>query len=200
MNLSPQQAEQIARQFLHGHRLDHSYGTAQLAAEFALQVDCDRDLLYCAGMVHDICKPLQLPSLLAKFTTCPQWLDPINRRSAALLHGPAAAIVLSEQFGVDNRQLLDAVRYHTTGSAQLDLAGVLLYLADFLDPERSFPEQAAVRSRLQRSIKDGLTAVLRFSFNRLIEKQQIIHPLSVQFYNRIVTDGFLFNSQPLHCS
>ncbi len=63
-------------------------------------------------------------------------------------HGPAAATIASRDHGVTDRDILDAVAFHTTGNPGLGTLGLVLYVADFLEPTRDFPGVAELRQQL----------------------------------------------------
>lgn len=188
--ITSEAARQIVSRRLSGDRLRHSLGTAALAVEFAKQTGIDPDPLQIAALLHDICKPLSLPALVQIMACQPEWIDRWNRDSAALLHGPAAAVLLREEYGCNDPGIIAAVRYHTTGHAQLPLSGILLYLADFLDPCRPFPAQEPVWIAAEISLSEALLAVLSYSFKKLNEQQLTIHPDSIEF-QRCLKNGVL---------
>lgn len=121
-------------------------GMGTLAAE--------RDRWVRAAYLHDALRDAN-SHVLAAFTRDP-WGIP------ALWHGPAAAVA-AERHGEKDRGVLDAVRYHSVGYAGWDDVGRMLYLADYLDPGRSFEreERAALAARISQKPREGLREVAR---------------------------------------
>lgn len=107
-----------------------------------------------------------------------------------LLHGPAAAARLRAE-GVADAGLLRAIAYHTVGHPDLDAAGRALYLADFLDPGRSFAPawRASLRARLPARMDAVLRQVLGARIRHLIESGTAVRPETMQFWNRLVEGG-----------
>jgi HD superfamily phosphohydrolase YqeK len=122
-----------------------------------------------AGYLHDVLRdadPETLrPELSAEFNTLP----------GKLLHGPAAAARLE---GQADAELLDAVRYHTLGSARFGPLGRALYLADFLEPGRSFAPEwtASLRRRMPRDLDAVLHEVVDARVGHVLEKGGTLHP------------------------
>lgn len=103
-----------------------------------------------------------------------------------LLHGPAAAARLRSD-GVHDEGLLRAVSYHTVGHPDLDAAGRALYLADFLEPGRTFDPiaRAVLRARMPHDEPDVLRAVLRSRMTHMISANRKIRSETLAFWNRI---------------
>lgn len=121
--------------------------------------------LHDAGRLHDALRDAPEPLL--------RELSGDAESPAELLHGPAAATLLARE-GESRADLLDAVRWHTLGSASWSRVGRALYMADFLEPGRKFAVtdraflaahvrhdfdgvfRQVVRMRLQWSLGEGL--------------------------------------------
>ena len=101
-----------------------------------------------------------------------------------LLHGPAAAARLRAE-GVSDEGLLRAVEYHTVGHCDLDAAGRALYLADFLEPGRTFDPvgRAVLRARMPHDEKAVLREVLRNRMAHLVGSHKKIRRETLAFWN-----------------
>jgi HD superfamily phosphohydrolase YqeK len=118
------------------------------------------------------------------------WLHDALRDATApdaLAHGPMAADRAAAE-GERDQGILDAVRYHSVGYAGWDDVGRMLYLADFLDPERTF--DADIRATLAARVPAGRDAVLREVARRRIEwvvrSGWALHQETVDFWNSLV--------------
>jgi HD superfamily phosphohydrolase YqeK len=133
----------------------------------ALHLDArERDRWLRAGWLHDALRDAPLPDPLA--------------------HGPAAADRAAAE-GERDRGVLEAVRFHTIGSPEWDDVGRMLYLADFLEPER---DHEADRADLARRVPLERDAVLREVARRRIEwllrSGWKLPPSTVAFWNQLV--------------
>ena len=108
----------------------------------------------------------------------------------ALLHGPAAANVARRE-GEDDEGVLSAVRYHSVGFADWDHVGVMLYLADFLEPGRPLVEPwlGALRDRVPQDPGAALKSVATLRVRFLIDAGVPLIPETVAFWNTVWCDG-----------
>jgi 2-amino-4-hydroxy-6-hydroxymethyldihydropteridine diphosphokinase len=114
--------------------------------------------------------------------------DEISDLPSPLLHGPAAARRLE---GMADESLLDAIRYHTVGHPRLDRLGRALYLADFLEPGRSFDVgwRAGLAARMPEELDDVLIEVLGARIQHLVEARRPIRPETAAFWSAALADA-----------
>lgn len=136
-----------------------------------------------AAWLHDALRDADPEALRAQL---PQALQ---RLPAKVLHGPAVAQRL-ERDGVGDAPFRLAIAYHTLGHPDLDTMGRALFLADFLDPGRSFRTgwRDSLRSRMPDALDDVLRTVLRARICYLMERGMTLLPETAAFWNRIVTE------------
>lgn len=133
-----------------------------------------------AAWLHDALRdadPEELrPSVPAHFRAAP----------GPLLHGPAVAARL-EREGVDDAALLLALRYHTVGHAALDRLGRFLYVADFLEPGRTFLDEwrAELRAALPDDVERVLREVAGARIRHLIAEGRQVRPESLGLWNSL---------------
>jgi predicted HD superfamily hydrolase involved in NAD metabolism len=116
--------------------LAHSERTAELAADLAGHHGVDPERARVAGLVHDVADHYSDRELLVLAER--YGIDPslTEARVPKLLHGRIGAEILRRDWGVDDDELLDAVRAHITGSAHMGALAKVLFVADKLEPER----------------------------------------------------------------
>lgn len=143
----------------------------------------ERARLRAAGWLHDALR--DAPADEIRPTVPPALRDLPDK----LLHGPAAAERARAE-GLEDEDVLAAVAYHTVGHPDLGLIGRLLYLADFLEPGRSFdPEgRAALCARMPQDWKAVLKAVVRARVNHLLDAGNPVRPETMGFWNSVVMD------------
>ena len=113
-------------------------------------------------------------------------LAPSTPGPSELRHGPAAAARAKAE-GETDRGVLDAVRYHSLGLAEWDMAGRVLYCADYLEPGREF--EPAIRAELARRFPSDAMGVLRDVAHRrvahLIASRWSLPEPTVRFWNSL---------------
>ncbi|MGP1454525.1 MAG: bis(5'-nucleosyl)-tetraphosphatase (symmetrical) YqeK [Treponema sp.] len=176
---------QFARLHLSEARYDHSCRVAVFAQSLAQRYHCttkQQRLCFLTGMAHDICKemPPDVQLHLAQAGGIPLRSDEQN--STELLHGPAAAVVVREQFGIHKPAILRAIRYHTIGSAQFDAIGKIVYISDKIEPGRKNAE--LLRKKVPEiSLDDLFFAVLDEAIHFVEKKGQSVHPATWKVYH-----------------
>jgi len=126
-------------------RFLHSQGTGHTARHFADIFGADPNLTELAGWYHDIAKDLPLYIAQQLPYTNDFKPDKYEMRHKGLIHGPAGAIIALNYLGIDNLNVLDAIRYHVTGRPYPSPLEKALYLADICEPNRRFEEFTFLR-------------------------------------------------------
>ena len=147
------------------------------AAEMSLSPE-ERAAWRDAGLWHDALRDAPDAELRA--------LVPDERYPAQMLHGPAAAIRL-ERDGERRGDVLDAVRWHTIGAPDWPRAGVALYMADFLEPGRSFArrDRAFIAAHVPRDFDGAFRQVVRMRLTWSLTEGNMLYPETVALWNHI---------------
>lgn len=158
-------------------RLDHIFGVEQTAMQWALLHGIDPIKAGQAGLLHDLAKFFPPAKLLtiAKEHQLP--LDPILCSTPHLIHADVSAIIATEEFGVDDPDVLTAVRCHTLGAVPMDLLSCLIFVADALEPTRG---NGLELEKLRQVAKHNLYQAVRLTCEQtltyLIKHHKVIHP------------------------
>lgn len=146
----------LIRERLPERTYKHTLSVAQTALGAAEAAGVAAEQAVTAGLLHDLCKPLKPDALAekAKRYGITQYLDVPN-----LLHGPVAAEEARRELGVHDEDVIDAIRWHTTGRAEWGRVGQVLFYADFSEPRRPHPQAAEARRILA---EQGFNAALRY--------------------------------------
>ena len=163
-------------------RRAHIVRVTALLSDWAAALDLgpeERARWAAAGMLHDALRDAPADEIRP--------LLPPELRSLPdlLLHGPAAAERLS---GQADRGFLDAIRYHTLGHPDLDPLGRALYLADFLEPGRTFDVEgrAALRERMPDELPAVLRQVVGARIRNLVDQAKPIRPETAAFWSSLL--------------
>jgi nicotinate-nucleotide adenylyltransferase len=128
--------ENIARESLKAGRFLHSRNTAILSWDLCRRFGLDPRLGYLAGVSHDLGKPLGAEELLALSSRDGGEISDLERKKPDLLHGRAAAVLLRERFGIHNKEVLEAIAWHTEGSLDMGPLAKVIYIADKIEVSR----------------------------------------------------------------
>ncbi len=175
----------LLREKLGDYRLHHSFCVADSARMLAERYGADPEKAYFAGLLHDVMKdaPRDAQRKMIEdggtVLTCTEIANP------KVWHAMAGEAYLRTQMGVRDADVLNAVRYHTTGRAGMSLLEKIIYVADFMSADRKYNGVDRMRRLAQSSLEEAMMFGLSFTIASLAEKEKIIHPDSVDCYNEI---------------
>ena len=107
--------KEYAKTVLSKKRFVHTVNVAEEAKRLAAIWGEDKTRAYLAGIIHDIAKEVPDKQALDKLTEYGYSPDETEKQNPELLHGKLAAYMAQDKFGVDDKEVLSAVAYHTTG-------------------------------------------------------------------------------------
>jgi len=168
----------VALTMLRHRRIPHVLGTEETAAALARRWGADEEQARRAALLHDCTKKWDREQHLA---FCRQYgieLDEMERREEKLLHAPTGAAVAQNVFGV-GPAVEEAIRWHTTGKADMTLLEKIIYLADYIEPTRDFCDLAELRRLAFEDLDRALLLGFTMAVEDLAKKGMPVHPNSV---------------------
>jgi len=169
-------------------RLAHIRGTEETAAKLALRWGADEEKLRRAAILHDCTKYLTMEEHLALCAQYGMELDEMERTTEKLLHSKTGALKARYMFGEDG-EVYDAILYHTTARAGMSLAEKIIYIADYIEPNRDFPEVEALRAAAFENLDRAMAMGTLLSIQEMEERGREIHHNTLEayeYYNRII--------------
>lgn len=172
---------------LSSKRYQHSLGVAEEAVRLAKHYGADEEKAYLAGLVHDCAKEIPgektVTLLREKYGVTP---DAIALRTPKILHGALGACIAQSEFHIDDPEILDAIRYHTTGKANMSLLSKIIYIADYIEPGRNYPDVDKLRKMTYEDIDRAMLFGIDFTIGKLIETGIVIHPDTLHCRNDLL--------------
>ena len=168
-NLPMDQLEQVVKGLLKPNRIPHVLGCRDTAVALARHWGANEADAARAGILHDITKAL--PTAL-QLTLCDDYgimLDAFSQKNPKTLHALTGSLVAKRVFG-ENPEVVAAIRYHTTGKPDMTLLEKIIYVADYMEPNREFPGVEKLRELAYSDIDEALRLGLEMTLE-LLEKQ-----------------------------
>lgn len=112
----------------------HSIGTAECARDLAKKYNLDEEKAYVAGLLHDCAKCMPdetLVDIIEKNLD----VDKIEMMNSKTLHAPVSAFIAKRDFGVEDEEILSAIRWHTLGKINMSDFEKVIFLADKIEPK-----------------------------------------------------------------
>ena len=173
----------LLKEKLDNKRFLHSLGVAETAQELAIKNEVDPELAYLSGILHDYGKNISCENLIKIAENNKLITDEIEKKNPFLLHGPVGAYLLEKELGIKNREVLEAVRYHTTGKPNLGKLGLIIYIADLIEPNRRLTGIETIRKLAYQDLYKGVLTGINYTLVHVIEQNQPIHSLSIDARN-----------------
>lgn len=177
---------ELIRERLKPARFEHSMNVAKCAVELAKKYGADEKKAYTAGILHDIMKNTVPEEQLKWIEKSGVTLTKAEQGNFKLWHAMAGEAYMKLKLGIDDEDLLNAVRYHTTARADMTVLEKVIYIADYISEERDYDGVDEMRALAEKSLEDAMFMGLQFSITELAENGFVIHPDSVNAYNEIV--------------
>jgi len=178
--------QEIIREKYPEKLLSHSLGVEYMARRLAAAYGVDEEKAAVAALLHDYGKIYSRQDQL-QIAIDHQIAEEILLQEPVLLHGPVGSWLLQHELGIDDQEILDAVRLHTTGSDCMALMSAIIYLADYIEPGRKTKGVPKLRELafqdLQQTLLEAVDSTIRYT----LEKQGILHPDSVLFRNKLLS-------------
>jgi len=166
-------------------RYSHTLGVVDVCGELARVHGADRRQARLAGLIHDCARDMPPRELLQRATTLGVSPSPLERAQPVLLHGLVGAGVAAAEVGIVDPELLQAVRRHVTGTRGMTLLDKIIFLADFIEPGRSFSETARPRSLARVDLDRAVLAAMDGIFSHLVAASMPLHPDGVAARNEL---------------
>ncbi len=167
-------------------RFIHSSGVAASAVTLAERYGADPDQALLAGWIHDCAKELSLKEMQEIVDSHGMKVDIFLRNSRALLHGPAGSILAQTRYKINVPEVQNAIYYHTTGRPHMHLLEKIIFLADYIEPNRNFPDVDILRKKAEVNLEDALLAAYNSTINHLLSENKYIYDLTFAGRNDLV--------------
>ncbi|CYU00735.1 TPA: bis(5'-nucleosyl)-tetraphosphatase (symmetrical) YqeK [Streptococcus suis 2524] len=166
-------------------RFQHVLGVEQAALVLADQYGCDPKKASLAALLHDYAKEVEdqvFLDLIAKYDLDKDLLNWDNN----IWHGVVGAYKIAEDFGLKDEEIFQAIQRHTIGAGQMTLLDRVLYVADYIEPNRDFPGVDEARRIAKESLDKAVAYETAQTISYLAKKGIPIYPQTLETYNGYV--------------
>ena len=177
---------EIIRSRLSDYRFHHSLCVAQEAKRLAQLHGANPDKAYTAGILHDIMKDTAPDAQLQILADYGVTLDEVEKQSPMLWHARSGEVFLRNILGVNDEDILSAVRYHTTGRAGMSRLEQVVFTADFTSADRNYPDVSVIRGLADDSLIKAIRYGVEYTIRDLQNKGAVVHPDTLNLYDEIV--------------
>jgi predicted HD superfamily hydrolase involved in NAD metabolism len=172
-------ARRVRDHLAQDHRYRHTVRVARCADVLAQRHGLDARKARLAGMLHDLARLYPPNRLLAECQAREMAIDAFERDNPVVLHARLGAAIAAETFGVHDEQVLSAIEKHTTAAAAMSPLDCAVFVADGLEPERTFPERAALWELAMNDLTEATREVIKSSVRHLARKGLEVAPATI---------------------
>jgi predicted HD superfamily hydrolase involved in NAD metabolism len=168
-------------------RWKHTLGVVETAVRLAERFGGNASKAELAALLHDYAKawPIDRQAQVIRERGLPPELLAFDKE---LWHAHVGAWAAREEHGIADEEVLDAIRYHTSGRERMTLTDKIVCLADYIEPGRDFPGVNKIRRLAEHSLEEGLIAGFDTTISQLVEKGKRIFPLTVMARNGLIDE------------
>lgn len=180
-----QDIDKSLKKSLEKKRYTHTLGVANTAACLAMCHNGDVNKAYLAGLLHDNAKCLSNKKKLSICRKAGLSVSKIEEKNPELLHAKVGSYLAMEEYNIKDNDILNAICYHTTGRPDMSLLEKIVFIADYMEPNRKqIPGLETIRAMAFKDLDDTLLLILENTLNYIKKKdnQSDLDPMTQKTY------------------
>jgi nicotinate-nucleotide adenylyltransferase len=187
--------EELAK-VLKPSRFNHTLGVMYTATALAMKYNVPIEKAMYAGLLHDCAKYLSDDEL---FDICKKENIPVTEaeeKAKYLLHAKVGSFFAKEKYGINDPDILHAIKVHTTGEPNMNLLDMIIFTADYIEPNRKMlPNLPEIRSKAFSDITEAVVFILRDTITYLEDSGKEMDDMTLKTYEfyKETTDYFDWN-------
>lgn len=167
-------------------RFEHSLRVMETSVELAKRYSISSKKAAVAGLLHDCGKLKGERNLLNISHDFGIILDSMTKNNNELIHSVLGAVIAEMKYGIKDEDILSAIRFHTTGRENMSLLEKIVYMADMIEPGRSFEGVDNIRELALEDLDKALIFSIDNTLKFVIEKKKLIHLDSIKARNQLL--------------
>lgn len=175
-------------------RYIHSLGVCNTAVKLAKIYNVCKDKAAVAGILHDYAKYLSENEARNYIMEFQIEIDEVMDEQIELAHGLIGAELVRRELEIEDTDILNSIKYHTVGRKNMTDIEKIIYLADYIEPNRKFPGIEEIRRMAVHDLDKATLMALNNSINYVISKGLLLHSNSIFARNSLILSNFKVTS------
>ena len=171
------------KQMLNEKRFAHTIAVCETAVTLAERFGADKEKVYLTALLHDCARGLDGEQQIAYCKENNIELDGYMKNDINPVHALIGADMANKQFGIDDKEILDAICRHAVGCEDMVLLDKIILIADAIEPNREGEDADEARKAAENDLDKALIPVMRIKTYYLEGKP--MHPNSVKMLKKI---------------
>ena len=164
-------------------RYEHTLSVSFTCMSLAMRYGCDMDKAELAGLLHDCGKRFSDEIILKKCLKHKIPVTDAEYKALPVLHAKYGAWLAEHKYGIQDPEILDAIRCHTTGRPDMGMLDKILYIADYIEPRRYKAENLPqIRRMAYENLDETMYAILKGTLEYLERKGGSVYPMTREAY------------------
>ena len=156
------QIEEDLRMRQGAKRFRHTMGVMYTSAALAMRYNGDMEKALLAGLLHDCAKQEKPEKLLNICRKAGLPVSEVEERNPFLLHGKAGTVYAEKRYGIEDKDILSAIAWHTTGKPDMTLLEKIVFTADYIEPSRDHaPNLSELRNLAFCDLDEAIVQILQ---------------------------------------
>ncbi len=167
-------------------RYAHSTGVADAAVRLARLHGADEERARLAGWLHDCAEGIPVDAQVAECDRLGVPLDDWTRACPPVVHGFLGAFLARRDYGVEDAAVLQAIRRHTVGAPGMTLLDKVVFVADLVEPGRSFEGVENLRALADRDLDEAILVSVERQLALNAARRRPLHPAMLLVWNELL--------------
>ncbi|MBQ0036675.1 MAG: bis(5'-nucleosyl)-tetraphosphatase (symmetrical) YqeK [Firmicutes bacterium] len=164
-------------------RYEHTLGVAYTAASLAMRYEEDINKAILAGLLHDVSKRCKSDKYIEMCNAYDIFISEAEYKNPGLLHAKLSAYIASNEYDVEDNEILSAIESHTTGKPNMTMLEKIIYIADYIEPLRNKQKHLLELRKLAFiDIDKALLMILEDTVEYLKSTNKVIDPTTYETY------------------
>lgn len=177
--------EDVIEKRMKAGRFKHSKNVAKEAVRLAKKYGADVEKAETAGILHDATKETPDNEQLELIERAGIILTPLERSIRKLWHAISGAAFVQVELGITDLDIINAIRYHTTGREGMSLLEKVIFIADFTSAERDYDGVDKMRKLADKDLDEAILEGMSFTIADLAQRKLTIAPDTFLGYNEV---------------
>ena len=170
-------------------RFTHTLGVVEMSEKLAKIYNADIEKCKVAALLHDICKEMDMEYI--KNICKNNFMDELSEEDLEnneILHGFAGAYYVKTELGINDTDILNAIKYHTIGAKNMTLVEKIVYIADAIEYGRNYPSVVEIREETFKNLDRGILMEIEHKEKYLKSIGKKSHPNTDKFKKEILKE------------
>jgi len=190
-DMTLEEIKQKLQSRLTNKRFRHSVNVMETAVKLASIHGEDINKAATAGLLHDCARDIRGKEIFEACSNFDINIDGVARMQPELLHGPLGVHIARTEYEITDASVLSAILWHTTGHAGMKTLDKIVFLADYIEPDRKIPGIEEVRKAATYDLDDAMLLALDRTIKYVVNRGALLHPDTVDARNSILMERIM---------